>query len=79
MIEPGVVRPCSHFDQFVAIQINESELLATELGFESALSEYRPGPSATITLRAPRFRNASAAAPTSIGFVFTSTPAIYST
>ncbi len=29
VIEPGVVRPCSHFDQFVAIQINESELLAT--------------------------------------------------
>jgi len=40
MIEPGVVRPCLHPDQFVAVQIDESELLRAELGIEPALDEH---------------------------------------
>jgi hypothetical protein len=39
----------------------------------------RLGPSATTTLFAPSARNASAAAPTSLGFVFTSAPGMDST
>lgn len=40
MIEPSVVRPCLHLDQFVAVQIDESELLRAELDIEPALDEH---------------------------------------
>jgi len=74
-----------HLDQLVAVQIDEGELLPAQLGLEPTLGKHEvrvplvTRASATTTLRAPRCRNASAAAPTSTGFVFTSTPAMYST
>jgi len=45
----------------------------------SCVSRWWPGPSATTTLLAPSARNAVAAAPTSLGFVFTSAPGMDST
>lgn len=40
MIEPRVGRPCGNFDQFVAVQINEVELLPSQLGFQPTLGKH---------------------------------------
>ena len=39
MIEPGKTRFCGHFHQFVAIQVNETDVVGAELRLESALDE----------------------------------------
>ena len=39
MIEPGEIRSCGHSRQFVAIQINETDVLRPELRVESALDK----------------------------------------
>ena len=39
MIEAGEIRSCGHLRQFVAIQVNETDVLRPELRLESALDE----------------------------------------
>ena len=85
MIKASVGSPRWHFAQFIAVEINEADPLAAQLSLQAALSEHEVGvslmarPLTDYDRFAPSLRNASAAAPTRRGFVFTSTPAMYST
>jgi hypothetical protein len=61
------------FAQLIPIQINKVDLPGLQLTFQDALNEDQ----VRVPLMAGSF--SSAAAPTSTGFVFTSTPVMYST
>ena len=43
MIEPGEIRSCGHSRQFVAIQVNETDVLRPELRIEAAFDKDEVG------------------------------------